>query len=312
MSWKTDDIPDLTGKRAVITGITGGLGFYTARELARHGAGLVVTARNASKGEESITRLREDVPGVTVDLISLDLASLADAKRAASDVVAAYDRVDILVNNAGIMATPRNTTVDGFELQIGTNHLGHFAWTATMWPLLKTSDARIVTVSSLMHARAIGIDLRSLTPEGSPRRYWRWKSYSESKLANLSFALELNRRVKAAGLGVVSVGAHPGYALTNLQKTGTSMGGGINAVAGTAFQQVSRIVSQSAEMGAWPLLLAATDPSLTGGEYVGPSSLGQTRGRPKLVGMTRWARDEALADNLWTASEQATGVEFAV
>jgi NAD(P)-dependent dehydrogenase (short-subunit alcohol dehydrogenase family) len=312
MSWRTDDIPDLTGKRAVITGITGGLGFSTARELARHGAELVVTARDASKADDAVVRLREEVPAATVDVVMLDLASLADTKRAASDVLAGFDRIDILINNAGIMATPRSTTVDGFELQIGTNHLGHFAWTGTLWPLLRASDARIVTVSSLMHAPATGIDLRSLTTEGSPRRYWRWQSYSESKLANLSFALELNRRVKAAGIGVVSVAAHPGYALTNLQKTGTSMGGGINALAGTAFHQVSRIVGQSAAMGAWPLLLAATDPSLTGGEYVGPSSLGQTRGRPKLVGMTRWARDADLAGNIWDASEAATGVEFRV
>jgi NAD(P)-dependent dehydrogenase (short-subunit alcohol dehydrogenase family) len=312
MTWRTEDIPDLTGRRAVITGITGGLGFATARELARHGAELVVTARNGSKAEESIARLREDVPAVTVDLVSLDLASLADAKRAASDVAAAYDRVDILINNAGIMATPRNTTVDGFELQIGTNHLGHFAWTATLWPLLRDSDARVVTVSSLAHTWARGFDLRSLAAEGSPRRYQRWVSYAESKLANLSFALELNRRVKEAGLGVVSVAAHPGYASTNLQKTGVSMGGGANTLVGIATHQVSRIIGQSAEMGAWPLLLAATDPSLTGGEYVGPSSLAQTRGRPKLVGMTRWARDEDLADNLWSASEAATGVEFDV
>jgi NAD(P)-dependent dehydrogenase (short-subunit alcohol dehydrogenase family) len=312
MSWSTDDIPDLTGKRAVITGVTGGLGFSAAVEVARRGAQLVVTARNATKADDAVGRLRAEVPDVTVDVVSVDLASLADTKRAASDVLAGYDRIDMLINNAGIMATPRNATVDGFELQIGTNHLGHFAWTATLWPLLKASDARIVTVSSLMHARAVGFDLRTLTPEGSPRRYGRWKSYSESKLANLSFALELNRRVKEAGLGVVSVAAHPGYALTNLQKTGTSLGGGINALAGTAFQQVSRIVAQSAEMGAWPLLFAATDPSLTGGEYIGPGSLGQTRGRPRRVGMTRWARDEDLADNLWAASEAATGIEFPV
>jgi NAD(P)-dependent dehydrogenase (short-subunit alcohol dehydrogenase family) len=312
MSWSTDDIPDLTGKRAVITGVTGGLGFNTALDLARRGADLVVTARDAAKADDVVGRLREEVPGVSVDVVALDLADLADTKRAAGDVLAGHDRIDILINNAGIMATPRNTSVDGFELQIGTNHLGHFAWTATLWPLLKASDARVVTVSSLMHARATGFDLRTLTHEGSPRRYGRWKSYSESKLANLSFALELNRRVKAAGLGVVSVAAHPGYALTNLQKTGTSLGGGINAVAGTAFHQVSRIVAQSAEMGAWPLLRAATDPALTGGEYIGPSSLGQTRGRPRRVGMTRWARDEDLADNLWDASEAATGVDFPV
>ncbi len=310
MSWQTDDIPDLTGKRAVITGVTGGLGFHTALELARHGAELVVTARDAAKADDIVARLREDEPGAKVDVVSLDLASLADAKRAASDVAASYERVDILINNAGIMATPKRKTDDGFELQIGTNHLGHFAWTATLWPLLKASDARIVTVSSLAHARATGIDLRTLTPEGSPRRYFRWTSYSESKLANLSFALELNRRVKAAGLGVVSVGAHPGVASTNLQKTGPSVGGGVNTLGAIAMHQATRIVGQSAQMGAWPLLRAATDPSLTGGEYVGPSSVGQTRGRPRLVGMTRWARDEDLAGNLWTASEQATGVEF--
>lgn len=313
MSWSTDDIPDLTGHRAVITGVTGGLGYSTALELARHGAELVVTARDESKAGEYLDRLRDDVPGVTVDLVTLDLASLANAKRAASEVVAAYDRVDILINNAGIMATPRNTTVDGFELQIGTNHLGHFAWTATLWPLLKASDARVVSVSSLAHARANGFDLRTLTRDGSPRRYGRWLSYSESKLANLSFALELNRRVKAAGLGVVSVAAHPGYASTNLQQAGVSHGGGtVGSLIGVAFHQVSRIVGQSAVMGAWPLLLAATDPSLGGGEYVGPSSLGQTRGRPRLVGMTRWARDEDLAANLWDASEVATGVIFDV
>ncbi len=312
MNWSTDDIPDLTGKRAVITGVTGGLGFHTALELARHGAELVVTARDASKADDVVARLRKEVPDVSVDVVPLDLVSLADAKRAASEVTAAYDRVDILINNAGIMAAPSNLTVDGFELQIGTNHLGHFAWTATLWPLLKASDARVVTVSSLMHAQARGFDLRSLDPAGSPRRYRRWVSYSESKLANLSFALELNRRVKEAGLGVVSVGAHPGLSSTNLQKTGVSMGGGVNTLAGIAMHQATRIVGQSAAMGAWPLIMAATDPSLTGGEYIGPSSLGQTRGRPQLVGMTRWGRDEDLADNLWDASEAATGAGFRV
>jgi len=312
MSWSTGDIPDLTGKRAVVTGVTGGLGYATTLELARHGAELVVTARDEQRAGDAVTRLRDEVPGATIDVVALDLASLTSAKRAADEVAAGYDRVDILINNAGIMAAPRSTTEDGYELHIGTNHLGHFAWTATLWPLLKSSAARIVSVSSLMHARATGIDLRALTPEGSPGRYWRWRAYSESKLANLSFALELDRRIKAAGLDAVSVAAHPGYALTNLQKTGLSIGGGVNALAGSAFQQVSRIVSQSAEMGAWPLLLAATDPSLTGGEYIGPGSLAQTRGRPRRVGMTRWAKDEELADNLWAATEQAADLRFDV
>ena len=312
MSWSTDDIPDLTGKRAVVTGVTGGLGFATTLKLARHGAELVVTARDETKADEAVTRLREEVPGATIDVVALDLASLTSARRAADEIAAGYDRIDILINNAGIMAAPRSTTEDGYELHVGTNHLGHFAWTATLWPVLKASAARIVSVSSLMHARATGIDLRALTPEGSPGRYWRWRAYSESKLANLSFALELDRRIKAAGLDAVSVAAHPGYALTNLQKTGLSIGGGVNALAGSAFHQVSRIVSQSAEMGAWPLLLAATDPSLTGGEYIGPGSLAQTRGRPRRVGMTRWAKDEELADNLWAASEAAADLRFDV
>jgi NAD(P)-dependent dehydrogenase (short-subunit alcohol dehydrogenase family) len=310
MSWSTDDIPDLTGHRAVVTGVTGGLGLETALGLARHGADLVVTARDAAKADDAVTRLRGEVPDATIDVVSLDLADLADVERAAGEVVAAYDRIDIVVNNAGVMATPHRETADGFELQIGTNHLGHFAWTARLWPLLRSSDARVVSVSSLMHTRARGIDLRSLTPGGAPGRYWRWRSYSESKLACLSFALELDRRVKAAGLGLVSVAAHPGYASTNLQKSGVSMGGGISEITGVAFHQVSRIIGQSAGMGAWPLLRAATDPGLTGGEYVGPSSVGQTRGRPRLVGMTRWARDEELADELWAASETAAGVSF--
>ncbi len=305
-------MPDLSGKRAVITGVTGGLGFHTALELARRGAELVVTARDDAKADDAVARIRSEVPDVRLDVVALDLASLDDAKRAANDVASAVDRVDILINNAGIMASPRRATADGFELQIGTNHLGHFAWTATLWPLLRTSAARVVSVSSLAHAGARRFDLRSLQDEGSPRRYRRWVSYSESKLANLSFALELDRRVKAAGLDVISVGAHPGYSSTNLQKTGVSMGGGVNTLVGVATHQVSRVIGQSAAMGAWPLLRAATDPSFTGGEYVGPSSVGQTRGRPKRVGMTQLARDEDLADAIWAASEQATGVEFRV
>jgi len=312
MTWSTDDIPDLTGKRAAVTGVTGGLGHETALELARHGAELVVTARNAAKADDSVQRLRAEVPEATIDVVSLDLADLSDVQRAAEEVVERFDRLDILVNNAGIMATPRAKTADGFELQIGTNHLGHFAWTARLWPLLKASDARVVPVASLAHTWARGFDLRTLTREGPSRRYKRWTSYGESKLANLSFGLELNRRVRESGLGVQSVPAHPGYAWTTLQKTGISHGGGVNAVTGAAFHQVSRILGQSAAMGAWPLLMAATDPALTGGEYVGPASFGQYRGRPGTVGMSRWARDEELADAIWAASEQATGLTFDV
>ncbi|MET1038253.1 MAG: oxidoreductase [Aeromicrobium sp.] len=310
MTWRTDDIPDLSGKRAVITGVTGGLGLHTAIGLARKGADLVVTARDAARATDAVDRILKEAPGTVVDVVSLDLADLADAKRAAGDVARAYDRIDILINNAGIMIPPKSETKDGFELQIGTNHLGHFAWTAGLWPLLDASAARVVAVSSVAHTMVGSIDLSSLTPEGSSRTYKRWQSYGESKLANLVVALELDRRAKAAGSSVVSVAAHPGYASTNLTKTGPSVGG--LSLPGIGMHQISKIIGQPASHGAWPLLMAATDPSLTGGEYVGPAGFRGMRGRPKLVGMTRTARDEGLADDLWEASEAATGVTFAV
>jgi len=308
MSWSTQDMPDLAGKRAVVTGVTGGLGFHTALELARAGAAITVTARNPQKADDTLARLREELPDVDVEVLALDLADLADVRRAVEELGSRHDRVDVLVNNAGIMIPPYSTTADGFELQIGTNHVGHFAWTAQVWPLL-ADDARVVSVSSLAHLQAKGIDLSSLTPEGSPRTYRRWVSYAESKLANLSFALELDRRLKSAGKAVVSTAAHPGFARTELQKTGVAMG---NPFLGTVVQQVSALASQSAAAGALPSLRAATDPTFTGGEYVGPASLGGTRGAPVIAGMTRWARDEQLARDLWAATEQATGVTFEV
>ncbi|MEO6605295.1 MAG: oxidoreductase [Aeromicrobium sp.] len=311
MTWKTSDIPDLTGRRAVVTGVTGGLGVNSAIELARHGASLVVTARDTKKAGVALTRIENDAPGTIVDVISLDLADLNDVQRAANEVTVAYSRVDILINNAGIMFPPKpSKTVDGYELQMGTNHLGHFALTAHLWPLLVKSKARIVSVSSNMHKAATGIDLRTFTPEGSPRRYKRTQAYAESKVANLLFATELDRRIKAAGIDVVSVGAHPGYASTNITKTGPSAGG--NSLQATGMHQISKVIAQSAAAGSWPLLMAATDPSLVGGEYVGPGGPGGWRGRPKLAGMSRTARDSNLANALWAASESATGVEFSV
>ena len=311
MSWSTHDIPDLSGKRAVITGVTGGLGLHTAIGLARHGAELVVTARDEGKAETAVARILERAPEARVDVVSLDLADLDHVRRAAAEVSKTYDSIDILVNNAGIMVPPRYaTTAEGFELQMGTNHVGHFAWTAELWPVLRDSGTRIVTVSSLAHTAVGSVDLTALTPEGSGRRYRRWQSYGQSKLANLLFALELDRRVKAAGLSVVSVAAHPGYAATNITKTGPT-GGGLS-LPGIGMHQISRIIAQPAALGALPLLMAATDPALTGGEYVGPSGIRGLRGRPKLVGMTHAARDEELAQDLWSATESAIGATFDV
>ncbi len=311
MSWSTHDIPDLTGKRAVVTGVTGGLGLHTAIGLARKGAEVVVTARDEGRAETAVSRILERVPEARVEVVSLDLADLADVRRAAAEVSKTYDRIDMLVNNAGIMVPPRYAaTADGFEMQMGTNHIGHFAWTAELWPVLKASDARIVTVSSLAHSAVGSVDLTALEPGDSGRPYKRWQSYGQSKLANLLFALELDRRVKAAGLGVISVAAHPGYAATNITKTGPT-GSGLSLY-GIGMHQVSKILAQSASAGAQPLLMAATDASLSGGEYVGPSGIRGLRGRPKLVGMTRAARDEELAGDVWTATESAIGATFEV
>ncbi|MFO6452492.1 MULTISPECIES: oxidoreductase [unclassified Aeromicrobium] len=296
MTWSTEDIGDLTGRRVLVTGATSGIGTETARELLRHGADVTITARDDRKAAATVADLGGDV-----EVVALDLADLPGTIAAAQQVVDAGERFDILVNNAGVMVPPFTQTMDGFELQIATNHLGHFAWTATLWPLLREGATRVVTVSSLAHSATRGIDLRSLEPNGDPRRYSRWRSYAESKLANLLFMKELDRRVKAVGLGLVSVGAHPGLTSTNLTKT-----------TGFAMHHLAGAFSQSSRAGAWPSLRAATDPTFTGGEYVGPASLRQTRGRPKTVGMTSAARDERLAAEVWSASESATGVVFEV
>ena len=308
--WSTTDIGDLSGRTAVITGVTGGLGAHTALGLARRGTRLIVTARDTHKADDTVRRLREEAPGSDISVVELDLADLSQTTSAAADLAAAEPRIDILVNNAGVMIPPFARTQDGFELQMGTNHLGHFAWTAGLWPSLR-EGARVVTVSSLAHATARGLDLRTLTPEGSPHRYRRWNAYAESKLANLLFAWELARRSEAAGLPVVSVAAHPGYASTNLTKSGLNLRG--TSLPGIAIHQITGIVGQPAAHGALPLLRAATDPTLTGGDYIGPDGFQQLRGRhPRTVGSTRLSRDPRLADALWSASQSATGVVFDV
>lgn len=308
MVWSTSDIGDLSGTRALVTGVTGGLGFQTALGLARHGASLVVTARDADKAVASVRTIEGEVPGASVDLLLLDLADLSSVRHAAARAVESYDGFDLLINNAGIMATPDRRTADGFEMQVGTNHLGHFALTAHLWPALVDRQARVVTVSSLLHSTVDGIDLRSLTTAGAPRRYRKWRSYGESKLANLSFAIELDRRIHRAGLAMTSVAAHPGYSATNLTATGPRLG--IRSPLSLGMHQISRIVAQPAYAGAWPSLMAATLPGLAGGSYVGPNGLGELRGRPQLVAMSAAARDEQLATALWEASERAVGLRF--
>ncbi len=306
MAWKTSDIPDLTGRTAVITGVTGGLGTQTAIALARAGATVIGTARNTAKADVTRSMIDSAVPGAQFRVINLNLADLTQTKAAAASLRSEVEHIDILINNAGIMIPPESKSVDGFELQMATNHLGHFAWTATLWPAL--GSARIVTVASLAHTFARDVDLDLLTSAGSTRRYRRWNVYGQSKLANLVFAMELHRRINSAGLDTVAVAAHPGIAATELTKTGPSVG---------RFSLIDRMqhvgahaFMQSAAAGAWPSLRAATDPSLAPGSYIGPAHVGQTRGTPVEVGMKRIARDPRLGRNLWTASEAATGVAF--
>jgi NAD(P)-dependent dehydrogenase (short-subunit alcohol dehydrogenase family) len=298
--WSARDIPDQTGRRALVTGANSGLGFHTALELARHGANVVMTARDEAKGEEAVRRVRAEVPDATVELGLLDLADLSSVREFAT----AYggEPLDVLVNNAGVMAIPRRETLDGFEMQIGTNHLGPFALTGLLMPaLLQRPGARVVTVSSFAHWFG-ALDLGDLMGE---RRYQTWTAYGQSKLANLLFMRGLDRR--ASGSGLVSAAAHPGLSSTNLQKVGPQMSG--NHGAGL-LPAVTRVVGQSAAMGALPQLHAATAPGVRGGDYFGPRGLAEQWGRPRRVRMSKNARSNEAADALWERSEQLTGVTY--
>ncbi len=289
--WQTQDIPRQDGKTAVITGANSGIGYYTALELARAGARVVIGCRDAARGEAALKALREGSGG-QVELVALDLASQASVRAFAAEVQAAHPRVDLLINNAGVMAMPRReVTVDGFERQFGTNVLGHFALTGLLWPALAASPAaRVVTVSSMM-AWVARIDLDDLQSE---RRYSPMGTYSRTKLADLIFTLELQRR--AAGTSVISVASHPGGSTTNLQRH--------------SFDGLMKLVGQSAADGALPSLYAATAADVRGGEYFGPRGWFGARGAPGRARVPRRARDERIAAGLWDRLEQLTGVRL--
>ncbi|HET7735461.1 MAG TPA: oxidoreductase [Nocardioidaceae bacterium] len=294
--WGLNDIPNLTGKRAVVTGVTSGLGEHVVTELARAGADVILAARNPAKLDETVKKVIMQAPRAKVDGVVCDLADQSSVRNAAKEI-GSFGPLSILVNNAGVMATPHSRTKDGFELQFGTNHLGHFALTGLLLEQLADSgDARVVTLSSIMARYALKPEL------GDPRiphgRYSRWHVYSQSKLSNLLFAFELDRRVTKAGLPITSVAAHPGYAHTNLQKEVAI----VDAVSG--------LVGQSASMGALPSLMAATAPGLRGSTYIGPSGPFELRGLPKIVKAPRPAYNEGNAKKLWELSEDATGVRF--
>jgi NAD(P)-dependent dehydrogenase (short-subunit alcohol dehydrogenase family) len=300
--WSTEQIPDQSGRSAIVTGANSGLGLATARELARHGASVVLACRNTAKGEQALHEIERVASAeASIELASLDLASLASVRAFATDFSSAHDHLDLLINNAGVMAPPRRETEDGFELQFGTNVLGHFALTGLLIGFMHgREDARVVTVSSNAHKMG-KINFADLQSE---RRYMRWSAYAQSKLGDLMFALELDRRLRAAGSQIKSLAAHPGYAATNLQTAAPPL------LDRAVMIVTNLLVAQSAEMGALPILFAATEPGLEGGVYTGPDGPGEFRGRPRVVKTSRSARDEDVAARLWDVCEQLTGVTF--
>jgi NAD(P)-dependent dehydrogenase (short-subunit alcohol dehydrogenase family) len=299
--WTSEQIPDQRGRTAVVTGANSGLGLVTARELARHGARVVLACRDTEKGARAQREIEAAAPGAQVELAALDLGSLASIEAFAAGFRSGHDGLDLLIDNAGVMAPPRRETADGFELQLGTNHLGHFALAARLIDALEgREDARVVTLSSNAHKMG-RIDFDDLQ---STRRYNRWRAYGQSKLADLMFALELDRRLRAAGSTVKSVAAHPGYAATNLQSAAAPL------LDRLVMQAANPILAQSAERGALPTLYAATYPGLAGGSYVGPDGIGEFRGHPHLVSPNRAARERDVAARLWGVSEELTGVRF--
>ncbi len=294
-NWTAANIPDQTGKVIVITGANSGIGYAAAHALAGKNATIIMACRSTDKGQTAIDTIHQDYPNAKLDLMKLDLASLDSVRNFAEDFTARYDQLDRLLNNAGVMALPeRRETADGFEMQFGTNHLGHFALTGLLLEhLLKTPDSRIVTVSSGAHNMG-QIDFDDLQREQS---YNPWNAYGQSKLANLLFTYELQRKLDAIGANTIATAAHPGYTATNLQQhTGF-------------FQFLNPLIAQSPEMGTLPTLYGAFGPA-QGGEYYGPGGLFEFRGYPKQVDSNDRSKNEAVAARLWEVSEELTGVRY--
>jgi NAD(P)-dependent dehydrogenase (short-subunit alcohol dehydrogenase family) len=294
-NWTENDIPEQNGRVAIVTGGNTGLGFETARMLAARGAAVVLAVRDVEKGRQAAARMAGNV-----SVQSLDLSSLNSIRAAAAQLRANHPRIDLLINNAGVMYTPKQTTADGFEMQFGTNHLGHYAFTGLLLDrLLPVPGSRIVTVSSTGHRIQAAIHFDDLQWE---RSYNRVAAYGQSKLANLMFTYELQRRLAPHGT-TVAVAAHPGVSNTELARN-------LPAATRLAVNWLAPLLIQNAEMGALPTLRAAADPAVIGGQYYGPGNWGESRGYPKLVTSSPESYDLTIQQRLWAVSEQLTGIEF--
>lgn len=301
--WTQNDMPDQQGRVVIVTGGNSGIGYEAGLVLAGKNAQVILAVRSVDKGGESARAIRQQYPQAHVTAMALDLSDLKSVRSFAQILTTRYDRLDILINNAGVMALPKRKTADGFEMQFGTNHLGHFALTGLLLPvLMKTPGARVVTISSGAHTSG-DIHFDDLQWE---QKYERWSAYAQSKLANLLFAYELQRRFTAAGINIISVGCHPGYAATNLQTAGPQMEG--SAFKTWMMNAMNALLAQGQDMGALPTLFAAVALEVNGCDYIGPA--GGMRGYPKKVMSNDKSYDKALAKRLWAVSEELTGVVY--
>ena len=296
-SWIDANIPNQNRKLFLVTGANSGLGYELTRGLAYKGARVVMACRSLKKGADAAEEIRKETPGADLRVMELDLADLSSVRAFADAFHDTYNRLDVLVNNAGVMATPYRKTADGFELQFGTNHLGHFALTGLLLDLLKAApDSRVVTVSSYAHWFG-WINFGDLNAE---KFYYRWLAYTQSKLANLLFAYELQRRLARAGEDTISVAAHPGSTVTQLQQYTRF------------FTFVNRLIGHSPEMGVLPILYAAASPTVNGGDYFGPEGFLEQRGYPHKSNSSPLSHNEKTAQRLWEVSEKMTGVKYEV